>query len=450
MNSLSYDQSICTPVQKATRPQASAKPSAPTDNTPDRPFNGFRIAASNHAKAAVARVAHLLLNYEDYCAPRKRKRKADDLKTFHRQVQALVCDLIHRELTCPGGWLAIPLSNAALGSLDRYKPPSISKTIKDVLTYMAAPEMDHVERRAGVWNRADESLNLVSTIRAGQSLRYLITDHALTLIDFGIEKTQESIVLKDTKEYHSDSGKWLQYNDTPQTNQYREDMRRINDALITADIRCLPSGDTGEVFDTTDRYLRRYFNNRSFELGGRVFGGFWQAMSKRDRKGILIEGVPAVTLDFGQMNPRVLYGKAGQEMDIQDAYTVPGLEGYRDGVKLVFNALLHRTSRMIKKPKGSSELLPKHMSIGTVNYHIETAHKPIRDLLYKGIGMRLFYDESQILIEVLMQLLDRGVIALPVHDAVIVAQHYQELAKSIMLAVFKEKTGIEGVVNLEY
>jgi hypothetical protein len=157
-----------------------------------------------------------------------------------------------------------------------------------------------------------------------------------------------------------------------------------------------------------------------------------------------------VTLDFGQMNPRVLYGKAGQEMTIQDAYTIPGLEGYRDGVKLVFNAMLHRTSRMTKKPKGSSGLLPKHMSIGTVNYHIERAHKPIRDLLYKGIGMRLFYDESQILIEVVMRLLDQGVIALPVHDAVIVARHHQELAKSIMLAVFKEKTGIEGIVNLEH
>jgi hypothetical protein len=450
MNPLSHDQSICTPVASPTRSLTEANPTAPTEQSPDRPFNGFRIAASNKANAVVAKVAHVLLNYEDYCAPRKRKRKSNDQKTFHRQVQALVCDLIHRELTCPGGWLAIPLSNAALGSLDRYKPPSISKTIKDVLNYMAAPEMDHIERRAGFWNRADESLNLVSTIRAGQSLRHLIIDHDLTLNDFQAEKTQESIVLKDTKEYHSDSGKWLQYNDTPQTNRYREDMRRINDALIDANIRCLPSEDTGEVFDTTDRYLRRYFNNRSFELGGRVFGGFWQSMSKLDRKSILIEGVPAVTLDFGQMNPRVLYGKAGQEMDIQDAYTVPGLEGYRDGVKLVFNALLHRTSRMTKKPKGSSGLLPKHMSIGTVNYYIETAHRPIRDLLYKGIGMSLFYDESQILIEVLMRLLDRGVIALPVHDAVIVAKNHQELAESIMLAVFKEKTGIEGVVNLEH
>jgi hypothetical protein len=450
MNPLSHDQSICTFVQKAKRPQAQTDPTAPTETPADRPFNGFRIAASNQAKVVVAKVAHLLLNYEDYRAPRKRKRKPDDQKTFHRQVQALVCDLIHRELTCPGGWLAIPLSNAALGSLDRYKPPSISKTIKDVLNYMAAPEMDHIERRAGVWNRADKSLNIASTIRAGQSLRHLIADHDLTLNDFQTENTHESIVLKDTKEYHSDSGKWLQYNDTPQTNRYREDMGRINDALIDADIRCLPSEDTGEVFDTTDRYLRRYFNNRSFELGGRAFGGFWQAMSKRDRKGILIDGESAVTLDFGQMNPRILYGKAGQDLVLEDAYTVPGLEDYRAGVKLVFNALLHRTTRMTKKPKGSSKLLPKHMSIGTINYHVETAHRPIRDLLYKGVGMALFYDESQILIEVLMRLFDRGVIALPVHDAVIVARHHQELAKSIMLAVFIEKTGIEGIVNLEH
>ena len=106
--------------------------------------------------------------------------------------------------------------------------------------------------------------------------------------DLQTEKTQESIVLKDSKDYHNDCGKWIQYKDTPQTIQFRQDMGRINDALASADIGCLPSPDTGEIFDTTERYLRRYFNNGSFELGGRVFGGFWQAMSKRDRKGMLI------------------------------------------------------------------------------------------------------------------------------------------------------------------
>jgi hypothetical protein len=349
----------------------------------------------------------------------------------------------------PGGWLSIPLSNAALGSLDRYKPPSITKTIKDVLNYMAAPEMDHIERRAGLWNPSDKSLSLISTTRIGKSLRHIMSDYNLSLNDFKSENKQESIVLKDSKGHHKDSGKWLQYEDNLQTNQYRKDKTLINDALASASIDCLPSHETGEIFDTSDRYLRRYFNNGSFELGGRVFGGFWQPMSKRDRKGISIDGGPTVTLDFGQMNPRVLYGKAGQDLVLQDAYSVPGLEDHRDGVKLVFNAMLHRTNRMIKKPKGSLEFLPKHMRIGAITSHIEIAHKSIRDLLYKGIGMRLFYEESQILIEVLTRLLNQGIVALPVHDAVIVAEHHQERVKSLMLSVFIEKTGREGIVNLE-
>jgi len=445
MTSISHNRSIVTPVKKAAPPITMVVLNTLTD----RPFNGFRVTGSDNAKFAVANVSRLLLSYEDYCAPRKRKRKPDDLKTFHRQVQALVCDLIHREITCPGGWLAIPLSNAALGSLDRYKPPSVSKTIKGVLNYMAAPEMQHIERRSGVWNPSDKSLNLVSTIRAGESLRHLIDDYGLTLNDFQTEKTQESIVLKDSKEYHNDSGKWIQYKDTPQTNQYRQAMRRINDALIEADIRSLPSEDTGEIFDTTDRYLRRYFNNGSFELGGRVFGGFWQAMSKQDRKRILINGEPTVTLDFGQMNPRLMYGISLQEMTIKDAYAIPGLEDHRDGIKLVFNAMLHRTTSMSRKPKGSVELLPKNRRIQDITSRIEYYHRPIRDLFYTGVGMRLFYNESQILMEVLTQLLHHGITALPVHDAVIVPQHHQELAKSIMLTVFKEKTGTEGIVNLE-
>lgn len=104
----------------------------------DRPFNGFRIAATANAKHAVAEVAHLLKNYEDRRAPRKRARKPVDQATFGRQIEAFVCDLIHRRLTRPGAWLSISLSNDNLGKFDRYRPQAITKTIKTVLKFMTS------------------------------------------------------------------------------------------------------------------------------------------------------------------------------------------------------------------------------------------------------------------------------------------------------------------------
>ena len=415
----------------------------------DRPFNGFRITATEKAALVVSEAAHLLLSYEDYRVPRKRKRKADDSQTFTNQVQALICDLIHRELTCPGGWLAISLANTALGSHDRYKSKAISKTIKNVLDYMTAPEMGYAKRRKGLWVPSDRSHCMLSTIRAGERLRDRINEYRLTCEDFKLDKIQETIILKGAKEDHNDSGAWLQYTDTNQTNTYRADLGFINESLADADIDYLPCAKDGQMVDATDRRLRRYFNNGSFEQGGRLFGGFWQGMSKRERQGIVIEGDSTVTLDFGQMNPRILYGLAGKDYDGEDAYTIPRLEEYRDGVKVVFNSMLHRTKPMKKKPRGTAELFPMHVSIREITAGIAIRHTPIADLFYQGIGMRLLYDESQILVEVLTRLIKQGIIALPVHDAVIVARHHQEQATEVMLEVFKDSTGIDGVVKLE-
>jgi len=415
----------------------------------DRPFNGFRIAATEKAALVVSEAAHLLLSYEDYCVPRKRKRKPHDSQTFNNQVQALICDLIHRELTCPGGWLAISLANTALGSHDRYKSKAISKTIKNVLDYMTAPEMGYVERCKGLWVPSHRSHCMLSTIRAGERLRDRINEHRLTCDDFTLDKIQETIVLKGGKEDHNNSGAWLQYTDTDQTNTYRADMDFINESIAAADIDYLPCAKDGKMVDAADRRLRRYFNNGSFEQGGRLFGGFWQSMSKRERQGIVIQGKSTVTLDFGQMNPRILYGLAGKGYNGDDAYTIPRLEEYRDGVKVVFNAMLHRTRPMKKKPRGTAELFPMHLSIGEITSSIIIRHTPIADLFYQGVGMRLLFDESQILVEVLTRLLKQGIIALPIHDAVIVARHHQEPATAVMLEVFKDRTGIDGVVKLE-
>jgi len=414
----------------------------------DRPFNGFRITATDKAASVVAEASHLLRSYEGHRAPRKRKRKAEDLKTFNRQVEAVVCDLIHRELTCPGGWIAIPLSNTILGSRDRYKSKAFSKTIKRVLKYMETPEMGYVEYRKGVWAPSDRNLNILSTIRAGERLRDRIRECGLTCADIKLDDAQEVIVLKAAKKGHNDTGTWLQYEDTEQTSACRADMEFINDVLSKADIKYLGHKDE-PVVDTTDRRLWRCFNNGSFEQGGRLFGGFWMPMPKVKRRGILIQGAPTITLDFGQMNARILYGIAGHDYIGVDAYTIPRFEEYRDGVKAVFNAMLHRTTPMTKKPRGVAELFHKTVHIKEITTGIIMAHRPIADLFYRGIGLRLLYEESQILLEVLRRLFTQGIVALPIHDAVIVAEHHQKEATTAMLSVFQERTGIEGVVKVE-
>ena len=69
-------------------------------------------------------------------------------------------------------------------------------------------------------------------------------------------------------------------------------------------------------------------------------------------------------------------------------------------------------------------------------------------LMTSGIGMQLFRKESDILVEILEALRSEGIIALPVHDAVIVMDDHHLQATKIIKKVFNDHTGITPQVTL--
>jgi hypothetical protein len=170
-------------------------------------------------------------------------------------------------------------------------------------------------------------------------------------------------------------------------------------------------------------------------------------MTRYARQGIVIDGMKTVTLDYGQMIARVLYGQAGTPFDLDDAYRVPGLEGFRPGVKKVFSAMLYADHPLTRMPQGCRDLFPPKLSYADVADKIRQFHHPVSEFLYAGVGPRLTYQESKVLIVVLTKLIEQGITALPIHDAVIVAEEHQDLTIQVMLEVFREVTGIDGLVS---
>ena len=69
-------------------------------------------------------------------------------------------------------------------------------------------------------------------------------------------------------------------------------------------------------------------------------------------------------------------------------------------------------------------------------------------LMTSGIAMQLLRKESDILVEVLEALRSEGIVALPVHDAVIVMEEHKQTTITIMKKVFKDHTGITPQVTL--
>lgn len=241
-----------------------------------------------------------------------------------------------------------------------------------------------------------------------------------------------------------------EYNDTEQTHRLRAQMQDINAYLAQADITC-----DHPIVNPQDRYLRRIFNNGSFDQGGRLYGGFWQRMTSEERaEYIRINQDAVVECDYGQMSLLLLYAQAGAqdqipEGDLYDlsAYGIPAV--CRAGIKKTLQAIINSPTLPTRLPKGARKYIPSRISLQDILSAIQNKHSKVYMLMTSNIGMQLFRKESDILVAVLKALKKKGVVALPIHDAVLVADEDKETTQEVMKEVFRDITGITPEVSLK-
>ena len=321
---------------------------------------------------------------------------------------------------------------------------------------MTAPEMDFVVLTKGHKNFSiiDQDLNVVptegvqSTLAPGPKLLSRIERFGITQDDITWSDEQEPIVLRSTKTPGKEVAEAVEYTDTQQTDTLRAEMNRINASLAKADISC-------NYYNTNpnDRYLRRIFNNNTFDQGGRLYGGFWQRLMSEIRyEHIRINKDTIAECDYGQMSILLLYAEAEAqdqlpEGDLYDlsAYGIPRV--CRPGIKKVMQAIINSPDTPKRLPKGSRKHIPTTISLKDILNAIEQKHFVIYPLMNSNRGMQLFRKESDMLVDVLLTLQKHDVVALPIHDAVLVADEDKETAVRVMKDVFKEHTGITPEVT---
>lgn len=229
----------------------------------------------------------------------------------------------------------------------------------------------------------------------------------------------------------------------------REDIRALNAFLDAADLQHL--GDDPAI-DTSQRTLKRVFSlpedvhvhSFRFNRGGRLFGGWWQRVPRDQRDLIRINGEPCAEVDYSQLFPRLACLEAGVMLPPGDVYAVPGFEPYRAGIKKVVNALIFAGKPLVRLPKdiGKDEL-PAGLKLSCIRSAI-LAHQPLLAAGFeKGLGLALMFTESKILLAVLKRLMAQGVIALPLHDAVIVPMSNIPEATKAMASSALEVVGFE-------
>jgi len=422
-----------------------------------RAFNQFLCARTDNLKALIAEVQTQLDGYEFFHQTRKRARRPADQVTYERTLEAILCDLCTVELEPHKDSIHLPLSNKVLRSKSRYKGTALGKTLPDILKVMSAPEMGFVvlEKGHSTFKIVGDDLNVAfaggqqSTLKAGPKLLSRIERFGITRDDLWHAAEEELLILRAPKRHANSSAEYQEYEDDEATLALRQQMTNINAWLDTADITCsLPQADPAQ------RRLRRIFNNADFAQGGRLYGGFWQPMSSDARQEhILIEGDCCVELDYGQMSLLLLYARA-QAQDHVPSGDLYDLSEHgipvtcRPGIKKVMQAIINSPKVPRRLPKGSREHFPSRINLRDILSAVEKKHPVIFPLMTSGIGMQLFRKESDILVEVLEALRSQAIVALPVHDAVIVMEEHKQTTITIMKKIFKDHTGITPQVTL--
>ena len=238
--------------------------------------------------------------------------------------------------------------------------------------------------------------------------------------------------------------------------------------------------------DFYNKQLRRVFNDGSITLGGRFYGGWWQAIPRRFRRHIYIghTGVDrpryCAEVDFSAHQPRIVYSWSNREPP-GDPYLIYGENDAkskltRQLVKKSFLIMLNAASRndalsAIRQQvradydEGWSELHPAekrpYMTIpdmlpkgcpplSEVMDDIQKHHAGIADHFYSDAGKRLMYVDSKIAEKVMLRLLDESdVVTLPIHDSFLVYRKFKPELERVMQEEAEAETGQRCPVKVE-
>ena len=341
----------------------------------------------------------------------------------------------------------------------RYKKHNVGFDVfKNVIDTL--DELGYLESHLGYYVK-EIGIGKNSRIRANISLIELFKEHKLAPIMVEREKSEEVIILKSVNILKDDKkDKFIvDYEDTKQTNQMRDNLHYIN-ALL--DSRWIDLNVSDKVYekiaeetekkknrsdiDFNRKLLKRIFNNNSFEDGGRFYHGWWQEIPKEYRKFITIDGKRTVEVDYSSIHFRILYAEQGIDIGDDDPYIIEGYEDRRDEIKLALNIILNAET----KDKAIYAIFTHEDSdidkktAKDIYKKLEEEHPKIKQYFGSGRGVKLQYKDSQIAEQVMLNLASSNIVCLPVHDSFIVRMSHQIDLHEEMDKAFKDIVEVDS------
>lgn len=226
--------------------------------------------------------------------------------------------------------------------------------------------------------------------------------------------------------------------DLPQTREIQRMSRKIeaiNEAITASDVRAV-SG-----VGLSCPVVRIFNADQKLSRGGRMYaaGTSWQNIPKMDRSRIKIDDEAVVEIDYSTLHPAMLYAEAGAPLPA-DCYDIGDWD--RSAVKLGLLTLINAGSRMEAwhslahnadfSPTPSGSPAAFELAARLID-DIKRAHSPISGAFHRDAGARLMRQDSDLAIAVVTALMNRSIVALPVHDSFLVPASKRDELEAAML-----------------
>lgn len=372
--------------------------------------------------------------------------------------KSILLDLYVSWITDPNMYLGISMSKSGWNANSRYNALHLSSRMINIVKTLT--NIGLIEFHKG-WQ------GTLSRIRASQQLQQIFYEHKFPVSEIVFDYKRDPIILHGQEDKSSNNKKKgrhykvskpkLEYKDTCETIRMRKVLNRYTNFLNKTQIDVFsleePYFERKKEFeDGNERslryyitgrshFIRRIFNNGSFELGGRFYGGWWQQMSEELRADIMINDEPVIEIDFTAMHVALL-----KNLDDRDPYEFETMilphreiidqrKAIKQLVMMAINAETRVKAFLAFRNRQATGSVLKSLSNDELHKLLDAFihdHPEIEPFLCTGKGLELMYLDSRIAESVIEQLTDKSIPVLCVHDSFVVAHHQK---KELLLAM---------------
>jgi hypothetical protein len=386
----------------------------------------------------------------------------------------------------PDMCLGVALSNDAYKVDSRYNAINISRRIRTIFDELEASDLIHVS--PGSYNRAGDTRgNRTTRIKATSLLEMHFEGLEVPPYAIGRHQDTECIILNETvQNTNTDkSGKRtrrkkkkskpIEYQNTPETIQWREELTAYNNLLEETYIDILTmaeptitrqksNGDTQKIgINQNGKFVRRIFSRGEWTLNGRFYGGWWQQIGEDLRRDITINNLPTVEVDYKGLHASILAAEAGRYDRNKDIYDLGeqilpqfDMKRQRKIVKLLvltaINAATEKDAFAAFRDDCETGTPEKKLTNKELEQYLTKftqLHPYLEDKLCTDQGVRLMFLDSQITAKIINNFVKMKKPILSVHDSYIVQTTDVDLLRNEMKKASLEVVGTDLSVEQE-